>query len=793
MAQAQTSRQLATSLRLDASERKAFADAARDIASNYNKDHMRTPEFLYKSGSLFDPKFVSEYSSYVVLPPANEPGQPDRSTELVCKNVILSLLGSDVTIIHMFLLKLLRSCKNSVGPAYAVSSMKNALLGVPEYDVVFQVSLNELRNLVDDPVFDESDWTPSTASDAASSASSARSADSTWSVDSVDGLPLEPGENRPKKLYSAIDHDPDKDEESYAGLSITPLRSEEFFNSSISSIEDFYTKIDQITDAKVKVNALVGSIVGFLISQIGESTHPLCSNQPSVNLVCADIIDGIAGTGQALILIFLMAALMKNFLRVYLELASNVMNIAGLCLYSKFFKVDYQLLHEYHAGTLFYDPGNLPMSMEFSEIDAFLQGQGLPPTLINRLNYIIWLCTRSPNKHPLCSIGMVTIQIQVGTDLVVIDSAQREAAATQFMIYLVETIGACIAKGPDSQWRDRKIFKDLIASAVRNAIALEGTLHDGVVGKVPPDPNGASRSKIFCDRLQEAVLVNPKRFNKVNCWSGPNPAREDFHLNRTCIKPVIDATDATILSNLRRDLTAYLDIITANHVPVTMAAARDKKRLTDAAAAAAAAAADAAGNPILNATERRDQRAKLRNEKKAKASSTAATTPLAGHAHALSGFSSAPDFQQQQQQQVGAPPASPAFAGIASPAPGFHQFQQQQVGAPSALQPRPPKSKSRTSLGTQAAANTIQQEQDERLPVSRRPGAERPPRGRHLLPGPYARKTDSGGKKQTKTKSRKGGKSKPKTKRRAANKKKAHAGRVSRHNKVFRRKTRKSK
>ena len=48
------------------------------------------------------------------------------------------------------------------------------------------------------------------------------------------------------------------------------------------------------------------------------------------------------------------------------------------------------------------------------------------------------------------------------------------------------------------------------------------------------------------------------------------------------------------------------------------------------------------------------------------------------------------------------------------------------------------------------------------------------------------------GGKKTKNKRKK---NKPKTKRRAANKKnkKVHAGRVSRHNKVFRRKTRKSK
>ena len=788
----QTPQQFADTLGLDASEKKAFKDAANDIARSYtaNQALMSTSVFRSSSGELFDPTFVSTYSSYVVPPPVNESGEPDRSTELVCRNAILSLLGNNVNIIHMFLLKLLRSCKSSVGPTYAVSSMKNALLGTPGYDVVFQVRLDEIHNLVDDSVFSvsDTDWVASASTAGNSTGDEGYLSDSASvaSVDSVDLLPLEPMPKaiRPKKLYSAIDHDPAKDDESYAGLSITQDLSRAFLESSSSSIEEFFTKINQLTNPDEKVNALLGSIVGFLITQISECRYPLFLGQPSVNLVCADIIDGIAGSGQALIVIFLMAALMKGFARVCLELASNVMNIAGLCLYSKFFKVDYRLLHEYHAGTLFYDPGNLPMSMEFSEIDAFLQQQRLPLTLDNKLNYIILLCTRSPNKHPLCSIGMVPIQIQVGPNLVDIASAQREAAATQFMLYLVETIGICITTGVDAQWRDGKIFKDLIASAVRNAIALEDTLHTGVAGKIPGDLNSALRSKYFCDKLQQAVIVDPSRFTKDNCWSGRNPAREIFHLDRTCIKMAIDAASQLSLSRLHGELTTYLGTIYSTHGPATIQAAREKKRVADAAAAADAAA----GNPPkLSATDLRIQRLQMRNDKKAKEGS-AATTPLAAHA----------------------PYAPPTFSAL-----GLHQLQQQVVGAlpasfPLASPPSRP-SKSRNSLAIQAATASIQNEQTSvraKGPYDQKNTKEakqqqlankqaKEEQFRMLKYQQPQQKREpgmgsSGGKKQTKNKRKK---NKPKTKRRAANKKnkKAHAGRVSRHNKVFRRKTRKSK
>lgn len=750
--------QFARTLRLDTLEKAAFEAAAKEIAGNYtaNKSLMSTPEFRNSPGELFDPTFVSIYSSYVVPPPANEPGQPDRSTELVCRNVILSLLGDNVNIIHMFLLKLLRSCKSSVGPAYAVKSMKNALLRTTGYDIVFQVRLEEIHNLVDD---DDSEW-PSSSSDMEDDG------DDDSSIGSI---------------QTTIDddvYDPDKDDESYAGLSISLELSDAFFKSSSSSIEEFFKQINSITDPNAKVNALVGSVVGFLISQVGESGHPDFANQPSVNLVCADIIDGIAGSGQALILIFLMSSLMKGFARVCLELAGNVMNIAGLCLYSKFFKVDYgRLLHFFHNGTLFYDPGNLPMSMEFSEIHAVLQQQNphIALTLDNALNYIIWLCTSSPNKHPLCSIGMVPIQVQFGPNLVNITNAQREAAATQFMIYLVETIGTCITNGADTPWRDSKKFKELIASAVRNAIALEATLYNGA-DKVPPDAASALRSKYFCDKLKQAVLVDPGRFTKVNCWIGPDPDKEVFDLNSHCI--LIKPTTSQELASLHSELNVYLTAIASKHGPATKAA-REKKRIADDAAAAASGKP-----PKLSAIDLRKQRLEMRNEKKAKAvlaATSAETTPLAGHAHALSGFSSAPDFQQQMQPSF-AGIASPAFAGIASP--------------PQRSQPSRPPSKSMNSLAIQA----IQKEKDRGLQrQTSAKGKEKPkPVDQNRLSRMLEQqKRESGmkyggGKKQTKNKRNK---NKPKTKRRAANKKnkKAHAGRVSRHNKVFRRKTRRSK
>ena len=67
--------------------------------------------------------------------------------------------------------------------------------------------------------------------------------------------------------------------------------------------------------------------------------------------------------------------------------------------------------------------------------------------------------------------------------------------------------------------------------------------------------------------------------------------------------------DATILSNLHRELNAHLTTIASTHGPATKAA-HEKKRIADAAAAAS-------GNPSKpTAAELRLQRIQARNEKK---------------------------------------------------------------------------------------------------------------------------------------------------------------------------------
>jgi hypothetical protein len=175
----------------------------------------------------------------------------------------------------------------------------------------------------------------------------------------------------------------------------------------------------------------------------------------------------------------------------------------------------------------------------------------------------------------------------------------------------------------------------------------------------------------------------------------------------------------------------------------------------------------------------------MRNAKKSKDSSSTATTPLAAHAPYAPPTFSAPGLQQFQSQVVGAQAASFPHAQPTFSDPGLQQFQ----SPPHASFPPPPvvarrKPKPRTSLGLQAAANSIQLESE--LGKKRGQNDMTSNKFQDSKPG------FSGGKKQTKNKRKK---NKPKTKRRAANKKnkKAHAGRVSRHNKVFRRKTRKSK
>ena len=674
-------------LKFKKDDKKAFMAAATEIAANYNPVTMMTEAFLLSGGNLFDPRVVSTYSRFLIppLPPPPPPKNSktkkkqedtrDRTTELVCRNVIVALLGNDVDSIYLFLLTLLLSCKKKVDPTYAISSMKNALLGVdPAYDIVFQVRLDDISNLVDDD--DESDWIGSDTTNSSDFTSS--------EGDASDSM----GESEYKDdaanftTEGPLHYNPARDDAEFTGLPMDSALGDEFLHSSLSNLQKFITTIGSISNAQKRIIALLRSVVGFLISQVGECKHPDFVVQPSVNLICADTIKGIAGSGQALIVIFLMSALLKGFQRVCLELASNVMNIAGLCLYSKFFKVDYdRLLHEDHPGTLFYSPGNLPMSMELGLTEL----QKISPTPVNTqqdgLNVIKMLCTKS-TKHMLCSIDTIAIPARN------ILNAQREAAATQFMLYLVETIGKCIGKSGD-QWRDGKSFLYLIADAVRNALGLQGTL------QFVPDPRSADRSMTFCDRLKNAVLIDPGLFDRSNCYAGPDPANEDFNLDPHQIQ--LDPNGHTSVSELQSlysDLNVYLqaikDDVAAIKAAKAAAAAAATKLLQDATAGKL--------NQPISALVLRNDRLDERNKKKEENSSNV----------------------------------------------------------------EPP------SLGTVVRA------------------------GHDVRENKQKKSRPNGGGKKTKNKRKK---NKPKTKRRAANKKnkKAHAGRVSRHNKVFRRKTRKSK
>ena len=191
--------------------------------------------------------------------------------------------------------------------------------------------------------------------------------------------------------------------------------------------------------------------------------------------------------------------------------------------------------------------------------------------------------------------------------------------------------------------------------------------------------------------------------------------------------------DATILSNLHRELNAHLTTIASTHGHATKAA-HEKNALP----MLLLLLLETRLNLLLPNSDYSGFKRGMKKKAQADLATTSAeTTPVAGHDVPL-GFSSAPGFQQQMQSQQMQNPLEQH---------AYRQHRSTKISKP--------------------------EHYGDDSNKKHKPNA-------------------NGGKKQTKNKRNK---NKPKTKRRAANKKnkKAHAGRVSRHNKVFRRKTRRSK
>ena len=765
-------------LKLNHEDYDAARDMARRIAGKYVAATMDKPSFRSQRGAVFNPEFVSTYSGYV-LPRQVKPDQEtdDLDTELVCKNVIISLLRDDAELILLFILKLIQTCSGGVSAGYAIHSIGSALLETPEYDAIFQVKLADF-----DTGDTKSDLTLGSGS--ATTATTAGTAATGFSWDSVAGmaLPYSRAAVGPPSLGEAAqDNEAEyQPEPEYAGLPISKKLSDEFLAGSHANIEQFCEYIGSISSGDQRVYALLTSVVGFLSAEIGESGHPDFSKFPSVNLICSKTINGVVGSGQALMAIFLMSSLENGVDRVCLELAGHIVqNLAGCCLYSKWLKKDYErLLWTSHAGSTFYDTSNLPMSMEFMNPD------GSRVTLEEiRIKFTVNV------KHPICSVHEVPI-----TGLG-ITNAQREAGATMFMQDMVATVRECAANAAKrvSLWRnnDGLTFNHLIVSAVKSALSLHG-----ILAYTNGDSASATRSLRFSDALKRIVLKNPASVTVGNYWhpKPKNPLETIF--DTTYLKSNIDPAELTTLHDA---LAAYLTTITTQAALAPPLPTRPRP-----------GPVHLPPSPSKVLLRSRQARYLNRQELQRKRDEIAHRLALGSIPEGMDYWETdlipsratdlpvdAPDdFLRRTSSAQGTPATEPthqldySHKGMSAQASAAQPGVVVQDDVPSALSwhtswSLPAKPPANPSGSTALSSSDL----PDTKPTKRTSLRRDSPASKYRAPS-------EGGKKQTKNK-RKKNKPKTKTKRRAANKKnkkaRQGAGRVSGHNKVFRRKTRRSK
>lgn len=755
-------------------------DMARRIAGKYSPAIMDRPGFRSQRGAVFNPEFVSKYSGFV-LPRQVKPDQvtDDLDTELVCKNVIISLLRDDAQLILLFILKLIQTCSGGVTAGYAIHSIGSALLGIPSYDAVFQVKLADFDT---DDTGSDSTYGSSIVSDTTGTVTTADGSE--VSFDEVAGRPLAVSRVRGVSRGLVGEHQDTEPEyqPEYAGLPISEELSEIFLESSHKDIEQFCRYIGSIADGGQRVYALLTSVVGFLSAEIGESGHPDFARAPSVNLICSKTIRGVVGSGQALMAIFLMSSLENGEERVCLELAGHIVqNLAGCCLYSKWLKKDYErLLWEPHHESTFYDTANLPMSMEFTN-----PADGRRVTLEE-----IRIKFTDNVKHPICSVPEVPI---TGAGIA---NAQREAGATMFMQDMVATVRECAADAAKrvSPWRikDGLTFDHLIVSAVKSALSLHG-----ILAYTNRDPDSAARSLQFSNALKRIVLKNPASVTVNDYWKLKDPKNPlETIFDTTYLKHIIDPAE---LTTLYHELDAYLTTITTEAARVPPA-----PRLRPAPVQLPA--------PLdIDVLRRsRTDRYQKREALQRNHDETARRLALGSIPEGMDvgvwesdfipsdlAVDAPDDFLPRTWSAQGTPAQEPerrwhelqalsAEASAAQPGADLARTRSNEsnISLPWSVMDQipsieePPRRKSLSSLATTAAAAAA--------------AAAQPAIGSKR--GPNA----GGGKKQTKSNKKGGKKNKPKTKRRAANKKnkKARQGamRVSGHKraKVFRNKTRKS-
>ena len=520
-----------------------------------------------------------------------------------------------------------------------------------------------------------------------------------------------------------------------------------------NSITDFLNNLDKLAREEnhlVLLNTLFKSTVAFIIAQFGESQATDFKKQWSVNLICTFVDEAIRlyGSGQGLITMFLISVVLKRFPLACLELARSYINMLGLFVYTKLgFARDRERLLWAHQdeGWYFYDPSNLQMSIDLVGVTPVT-----PDELIRRFKNAPWPGPgNAPElKHPLSKVIRSRVEIpltkkgklfsRLDRKKLVVNDTQLETAVVLNMIECIENMIECLNKGLDTPWRD-----------------------EDFEGKPQTFRNLHSES---LDRLKPAIFA--KRFDYPYDYSFCEfrIARIYGRVNRNKLNPFALHVLLGELNTYIQELAALAAVSTAAPVKDPIAEAIAKQAKDDAAAAAAAASA-AAGPKKPNFVSIRETRAKYNKDllDQLLADSTKFDTVYTDEA-ADDGYTEGEAAFTDAVSSSGSGNETPPVRRVELPIRYMGSVQ----GLANDRRNRPTQQRREETLNKMKAFRQEKEKEKEK-------------------------KDDTmGGGKKTKNKRNK---NKPKTKRRAANKKnkKAHAGRVSRHNKVFRRKTRKSK
>jgi hypothetical protein len=529
-----------------------------------------------------------------------------------------------------------------------------------------------------------------------------------------------------------------------------------------ASIQEFLDALMATTDAITLLNTLFQSTVGYIISELGESHSTMFRDKWSVNLICTftDLDIQLYGSGQGLLATFLIsvvnyaAAVPGRIPLACLELARSYLNISGLVSYSKlgFVRVRERLLWEVQqTGWLFHDPSNLQMAIDLTGVDA--------NELIRRFKNRPWTDPGRPapaSKHQLAVVPpRRTVMVNSAESIALfgpgtpinkvnnINNTQIESAVVYTMIECVENMGHCLSQGLGTVWRpDNTTFQYLFDTSLK------------------------------C--LAPSVLS--KRFDSIFEYEFCKPRITKFFTNVAKASRMPDPSAA--LGSILLNLNAYLRLVNA----AAVAAPAHDLPLEDPAAPGKPVALD----PYLSREKRRSTQMQLTHEDHALMTllddhsvpyieEDAVETP--GRTSSVSSALSEESMgEDDSTPSVKAGTLGNTFEDLFHKDPSTARFLVPNAKRlPGAIKKQEAKNAVDDALLQRTSAKKDKPKPVERSRMSK------------------VRDTDmAGGKKQTKNKRNK---NKPKTKRRAANKKnkKVHAGRVSRHNKVFRRKTRKSK